>query len=216
MSKIHQLEESVFAIPTVELWNLLAYKKTGLIKANHHVLEKLFQHGLFRSRSELEEDPAFKQIIPYAMITNNESLYLFKRLPGQTETRLHQKFSIGVGGHMGPGRIKELNEQYIIDELKRELFEEVSLTDTCILEKIIFAGFINDDSIEVGRVHIGLLFNIEVSNKGIAINETDKMTASWIEKADIPNYYARLETWSRIAIDHFFEGDGDDNIDPAS
>ena len=65
---MNNMEELVFAFPTDELWKLLPYKEQGLIKGNSDVLKRIVQNGLFRKRSELEEDPSFKQIIPYAVI----------------------------------------------------------------------------------------------------------------------------------------------------
>jgi predicted NUDIX family phosphoesterase len=197
------LEESVFAVPTAIIWKLLTYKETGLIKGNGDILYRIVQHGLFLKRSELEEDPSFKQIIPYAIISNNESFYLFTRTSGQTEKRLHNKLHLGVGGHMNPGSLTEAGEGYLVSELKRELFEEVKLLDGCKIEDIEFIGFINDDSIPVGRVHIGLLYNIRVSNKDVVVNETDKMSARWIDKAGMVEYHEEMETWSRIAFDHY-------------
>jgi predicted NUDIX family phosphoesterase len=199
------LEELVFAIPTDDLWKLLSYKETGLIKGDSYVLNRIVKNGLFRKRSELEEDPSFKQIIPYAIISNKESVYLFKRTSKQTEKRLHNKLHLGVGGHVNPGRSDEPDEQYLINELKRELYEEVKLLHDCLIEDIEFIGFINDDSISVGSVHIGLLYNIKVSNKEVIINETDKMTADWIERTDLVKYYEEMETWTKIAIDYYIK-----------
>ena len=207
------LEELVFAIPTDDLWKLLPYKELGLIKSDNHILNRIVQHGLFRKRSKLEEDPSYKQIIPYAIISKTEqeqngvrqsqSFYLFKRTSGQREKRLHNKLHLGVGGHVNPGRSNELDAQYLINELNRELLEEVKLLNGCLIEDIEFIGFINDDTISVSRVHIGLLYNIHVSNKDIVVNETDKMTASWINKTDIAKYYEEMETWTKIAVDHY-------------
>ena len=199
------LEELVFAVPTDVLWQLLTYKETGLIKGNSDVLKKIVQKGLFRKRSELEEDPSFKQIIPYAIISNKGSFFLFTRTSGQTEQRLHNKLHLGVGGHMNPGSSTEPGEQYLIDELKREFFEEVKLSNGCVIEDIEFVGFINDDSIPVGRVHIGLLYDIHISNKHIVINETEKMTAGWIDKTGLFEYYEEIETWSKIAMDYYIK-----------
>ena len=209
------MEELVFALPTDELWKLITYKKEGLIKGNSEVLERILQNGLFRKRSELEEDPSFKQIIPYAIISNKEtersgvrqsqSFCLFKRTSGQTEKRLHNKFTLGVGGHMNPGNSKESKEQYLINELKRELFEEVKLLNGCIIEDIEFIGFINDDTISVGSVHIGLLYNIHVSNKDVVINETDKMTVDWIDKPDLAEFYEEMESWTKITFDYYIK-----------
>ena len=207
------MEELVFALPTEELWNLLTYKEQGLIYGKSDSLKMIVQKGLFRKRSELEEDPSFKQVIPYAVISNNEpersgvrqsqSFYLFKRTSGQTEKRLHNKYSLGVGGHMNSGNSKESSEQYLINELKRELFEEVRLLNGCLIEDIEFIGFINDDTIPVGRVHIGLLYNVRVSNKNVVINETDRMTADWIDKPVLAEFYEGMETWTKIIYDYY-------------
>ena len=199
------LEELVLAIPTNDLWKLLTYIEKGLIKENNDVLNRVVQNGLFYKRRVLEEDPSFKQIIPYAIISNKESFYLFKRTSRQTENRLHNKLHLGVGGHMNPGSSKDLNEQYLISELKRELFEEVKLLNGCLIEDIEFIGFINDDSITVGSVHIGLLFNITLSNKDVVINETDKMSADWVDKTDLVEFYEEMETWTKIAIDYYIK-----------
>ena len=199
------LEELVLAIPTNDLWKLLTYIEKGLIKENNDVLNRVVQNGLFYKRSVLEEDPSFKQIIPYAIISNKESFCLFKRTSKQTEKRLHNKFTLGVGGHMNPGNLKESKEQYLINELKRELFEEVRLLKGCFVEDIEFIGFINDDTISVGSVHIGLLYIIHVSNKDIVVNETDKMTADWIDKPDLAEFYEGMETWTKIAFDYYIK-----------
>ncbi len=199
------MEEKVFAFPTERLWKLLPYKRKDLIKGYSEVLKSIVENGLFLRRSELEEDPSFKQIIPYAIISNDNSFYLFRRASVQTEKRLHNKYSLGVGGHMNPGSFIEPKEQYLIDELRRELFEEVRLQNGCLIEDIEFIGFINDDTIPVGRVHIGLLYNIHVSNKDLSINEIDKMTANWIDKSELADFYNGMESWSKIAFDFYFK-----------
>ncbi len=209
------MDELVFAIPTVELWDLMTYKEKGLIPGNSDVLKRIVQNGLFRKRNELEEDPSFKQIIPYAIISYKEPersgvrrsqfFYLFKRTSKQTEKRLHNQLTLGVGGHMNPRNSMEPKEQYLIDELKRELFEEVKLLNACLIEDIEFIGFINDDTIPVGSVHIGLLYNIHVSNKDLYINETDKMTADWIEKHNLAEFYEGMETWTKITFDYYIK-----------
>jgi predicted NUDIX family phosphoesterase len=199
------LDELVFAIPTIELWDIITYKEQGLIHGNSDVLKWIVQNGVFRKRSELEEDPSFKQIIPYAIISCKDSFYLFKRTSKQTEKRLHNQLTLGVGGHMNPRNSMEPKEQYLINELKREFFEEVKLLNACIIKDIKFIGFINDDTIPVGRVHIGLLYHIHVSNKDVYINEPDKMTADWIEKSNLAEFYEGMETWTKIAFDCYIK-----------
>jgi len=214
------LEELVFAVPTEVLWELLTYKKTGLIHGDNELLDRIIRNGLFRERGGLEADPSFKQLITYAIISYKEpethtvrdklrgarrsqSFLLFKRTSGQAEKRLHNKFHLGAGGHMNPGTINEPTVLYLINELKRELFEEVKFSNGCLIEDIEFIGFINDDSIPVGTVHLGLLFDIHVSGKDVFINETDKMTAKWVDKTELIDYYEEMETWTKIAVDFY-------------
>ena len=202
---MNNIDELVFALPTDGLWKLIPYTEKGLIRENSEILKTFARNGLFRKRSELEEDPSFKQIIPYAVISSRESFYLFKRSSGQREKRLHNKFTLGAGGHMNPIGSAVSKEQYFNDELKRELFEEVRLLNGCLIEDIEFIGFINDDTIPVGRAHIGLLYNVHVSNKKICIKETDKMTAEWVDKAGLNEFYEGLETWSKIVFDSYIQ-----------
>lgn len=213
--KTDVLDELVFAIPAAELWKLLTFKEPDLIMGHNEVLKVIVQKGLFRERKKLEEDPSFKQIIPYAVISYKEPehngvrgsqfFYLFRRGSGQTERRLRNLYSMGVGGHMNPAASVKPEEQYLIDELKREFFEEVRLSNDCFIEDIEFIGFIYDDSIPVSRVHLGLLYNIRVSGKDIQVYETDKMTASWVEKSGLVEFYEGMETWTRIIYDCYIK-----------
>jgi predicted NUDIX family phosphoesterase len=197
------MDELVFAFPTTKLWELLTYNKQGFIHDNSNALKTIVRSGLFRKRDELEEDLSFKQIIPYGVISCKDSYYLFKRTGGQTDKRLPNLFFLGVGGHMNPGKTTDPEELYLIDELKRELFEEVRLTNGCQIEEIEFIGFINDDTIQVGRFHIGLLYHIHVSNKELYINETDKLTAEWVDKSRLAEFYEGMETWTKIVFDFY-------------
>lgn len=209
------MDELVFAISTTGLWDLLAYKEQGLIIGHSEVLKIIVQKGLFRERNKLEEDPSFKQIIPYAVISYKEPeysgvrgsqyFYLFRRGSGQTEKRLQNLYSMGLGGHMNPAISVKSEEEYLIDELKREFFEEVRLSNGCFIEDIDFIGFINDDSIPVSRVHLGLLYNISVSGKDIHVYETDKMTAEWVEKSSLAEFYEGMETWTKIIFDCYIK-----------
>ena len=106
---------------------------------------------------------------------------------------------------MNPDDSMESKEQYLIDELKRELYEEVKLLNGCLIEAIEFIGFINDDTIPVGTFHIGLLYNIHVSNKEVYINEMDKMTAAWKDKSCLAEFYEEMETWTQIIFDFYIQ-----------
>lgn len=190
--------EQILAIPTENVWNILNYQEKGVIKAlGVDIMDKLLLHGVFRPRNILEEDPSYKQIIPYAVICYGNEVYMFRRLNKQTEARLHNKCSLGVGGHMNPYGDK-INTDYLHHELEREMHEEVKLGEGCEIVDMKPVGFINDDLSEVGKVHLGVLYHITVSNNHIEINETEKMTGEWVTISDLAKYYSNMETWSQL------------------
>ena len=51
----------------------------------------------FRPRDQMENDPSFKQLIPYCLFRYGDQLFHYKRGKLQGEGRLHSKRSIGVG-----------------------------------------------------------------------------------------------------------------------
>lgn len=193
--------ELTLAIPTLNVWQVLNYMENAVIKVNDDdIMCKLLSNGLFKSRNELENDPSYKQIIPYAIICCNDMLYMFHRTKKQTETRLHNLYSLGVGGHMNPWG-ESIDVDYMNHELKRELNEEVIVHKDCNIKDIRPIGFINDDTNEVGKVHLGVLYHIKLSNMHIEINEKEKMTGQWIKITELKNYYSQMESWSKIYCD---------------
>ena len=190
--------EQILAIPTENVWNILNYQEKGVIKAlDVDIMDKLLLHGVFRPRNILEEDPSYKQIIPYAVICYGNEVYMFRRLNKQTEARLHNKCSLGVGGHMNPYGDK-IDIDYLHHELEREMHEEVKLGEGCEIVDMKPVSFINDDLSEVGKVHLGVLYHITVSNNHIEINETEKMTGEWVAISNLTKYYSNMETWSQL------------------
>lgn len=193
--------ELILAVPTDKVWKVLKYKANAVIEiANITDMELLLAHGIFEHRNILEEDATHKQIIPYAIICCDDKIYLFQRTKKQTETRLHNLYSLGVGGHMNPFGDK-IDIKYLHHELEREMNEEVFIHEDCKIKDITPIGFINDDTNDVGRVHLGVLFHIHLNNTNIEINEKDKMTGKWIDKKDLRDFYDQMESWSKIYCD---------------
>lgn len=193
--------ELTLAIPTDHVWNILDYVKNGVIKiSNSKIIDQLLVKGLFRHRNELEDDSLYKQLIPYAVICYKDMIYMFHRTKKQTETRLHNMYSLGVGGHMNPWG-ESINIKYMHHELTRELNEEVQLYDNCKIESIVPIGLINDDTNDVGKVHLGVLYQIHLNCMDLEINEKEKMTGQWINISELKAYYSEMESWSKIYID---------------
>lgn len=151
-------------------------------------------------RGDAEENNKFKQPIPYGIIKRGNEIFVYKRLSGGGETRLHEKTSIGVGGHMND--IEDcLSLQHLIAEnLLREITEEIEIkSDSCDLEVI---GLINDDLDEVGEVHIGVLSVIHIpEGTEVKVKETDQLEGYFltVEQLNSPKHFETLENWSKIA-----------------
>src|SRR4051795_4496358 len=61
------------------------------------------ERGRYEPRSAMEVDPSFKQIIPYLVLRDGERYFLMRRTKAGGDARLHDRWSIGVGGHLNPG-----------------------------------------------------------------------------------------------------------------
>lgn len=150
-------------------------------------------------RGDAEEDQLYKQPIPYCVIRRGNEIFLYKRLSGGGETRLHDKLSIGAGGHMNS--IPDLTFDEVLKEnLDRELEEELLITtDNRTFTTI---GFINDDVNEVGKVHIGLMVILDIDATGdVEVRETEQLEGEWITVDGLveSSVYDKLESWSQIA-----------------
>ena len=167
------------------------------------VLQGIRAYAYFIDRPKAENDSSLKQIIPYMLITCWDNIFLLQRYTSQTESRLHNKYSIGVGGHINPIK-KSLNVPRDIIEkaLERELNEELSVKDT---GKPQLIGYLNDDSNSVGSVHFGMIYQLEVKDKKlVTVSEKDLMAGRFITSHRLGDYYDRMETWSQILTKELF------------
>src|SRR5581483_8303810 len=164
--------------------------------------------GVFMDRPAAEIDPSFKQIIPYAVVRHGHSYFLLRRKSAQNEHRLHDKFSIGVGGHINPSEASGAGD-VIHEGLNRELNEELDIAGEFSAR---FIGLINDDTTDVGRVHIGLLYEIDASSPAITVRETHKMEGSWAEIGVLEEKYPLLETWSQIVFDSYLRANVESDL----
>jgi len=152
-------------------------------------------------RGNAEEDPTFKQPIPYCVIRKGHQVYVYERLKGGGETRLHNQLSLGVGGHINPTEHPTF-EETMQENLLRELEEELDIKAS--QKKFTTIGFINDDQNEVGRVHIGLLVIMDVDDEAtVSVRETDQLKGEWMSLGQLitPDTYERLESWSKFVVD---------------
>jgi predicted NUDIX family phosphoesterase len=165
------------------------------------VFDKILNNQMFMVRNDAEYNFDHKQVIPYVVIRNGNNYLLLQRLSKQTEKRLHNKYSLGIGGHINPASsIQEDN--IILNGLYRELNEEVAVGDASGLH---FVGIINDERNDVSRVHLGLLYVLDVLSSEYRVLETEKMTATWVSEQELEKHYDALETWSQIVYDQYIK-----------
>jgi len=176
------------------------------------LLQNIHRFAYFINRPDAENNPALKQIIPYLVITHRDSgllenrIFLVQRLAGQTEKRLHNKYSIGIGGHINPVISSEGKEVTAIPDiiksgLERELHEELQVTASYQYK---LAGYLNDDSNSVGQVHLGLVYQVLVDDaQGVSVLEKDLMVGKFETISEIEKQFSLLETWSQIVFKDF-------------
>ena len=156
------------------------------------LLETVSGQHFFIDRPTAERSPEYKQIIPYVLIRHGDSWFLLQRTQKQTEERLHHKLSLGIGGHINP------DTPDLLDGLQKELEEEVNVEGDY---ELTFAGILNDDTTEVGQVHLGAVFVLETAEPRVTVRETDKMSGRWVRREELAAHRDLMETWSQIAYD---------------
>ena len=186
------VNENIFVLPREAAWPL----GNGFFPLPEGLLEGLEHHGRFMDRALAEQDPAFKQIIPYVMVEHGGQVLSYRRTSRSGEERLRHKCSIGFGGHINDTDQRP-GTNILYTGLMREINEEIFLPT---LTEIRLAGCINDDSNPVGRVHLGLLFRARLATPAFTINEPDKLVAQWSSLAELDALRADMETWSQLAL----------------
>lgn len=108
--------------------------------------------------------------------------------------------SIGVGGHINPIVGMDTFSALFMENLGRELEEEFDIQSDFM--NVHIKGYVNGDSDEVGRVHIGVLADVVLAP---TVRETEQLHVFWItsNKLKRPEMYNRLENWSKIYVDMY-------------
>lgn len=189
--------EHVLVAPARELAPFL--KAKGLITGvESGVLDVIDKSSSFIPRDKAEDDPGFRQIIPYVVIRRGDEVFALKRLNKGGEVRLHGLLSLGIGGHINP-ESDGAGLSALMAGLERELHEEVYISSEG--EKTLI-GVINDDTNSVGSVHLGLLYMMRVHAAAqVRILETDKLEGFWAGVEELPGLAPGMETWSQLILD---------------
>jgi predicted NUDIX family phosphoesterase len=166
---------------------------TGVLRSDLvDALAVVEREGRFVRRADAEDDRTLKQVIPYLVLRDGERWFLMRRTQAGGDARLHNRGSIGVGGHLNPG------DGDVAGGLRREWHEEV---EADFLPEFAPIGLLNDDTTAVGAVHVGLVFTADAAGRPVAIRETDKLAGGFATSEEVAAVRDGLETWSRLAFD---------------
>ena len=185
------LSEQVLVVPREavvpgEGW--LGVRRDGVAAA----LAAVAREGRFVLRSTAEVDSTLKQVIPYLVLRDGQRWFLMRRTKAGADARLHDRWSIGVGGHLNPG------DGDVPGGLRREWSEEL-VAD--FVPDFTPVGLLNDDTTPVGAVHIGIVYVADAAGRPVEIRETEKLVGTFVTTADVAAVRDSMETWSRLVFD---------------
>jgi predicted NUDIX family phosphoesterase len=183
--------ELVYVVPRADVLGSGAWHGVRTADTDAFV-DLVATRGRFEPRAAMESDPSFKQIIPYLVLRDGLRYFLMRRTRAGGDARLHEAWSIGVGGHVNPG------DRDLAGGLLREWHEEL-VAD--FVPEFRLVGLLNDDTTDVGRVHLGAIYLADAAGQSVAIRETDKLTGGFASPSQVEEVADRLETWSRLAFE---------------
>ena len=183
--------------------------QTGFYPGDAESINALFNKKVWAGpRGLLENDPTFRQIIPYVIITQGDKYVTYVRGGEGGEARLHGKMSIGLGGHidaMDTVHSGPTGQEYfdfgetVLEAASREIMEEVSLMRS--FDDFNLVGLLIDNENEVGKVHLGVVMIIDETGNDIQSNEDAITKVEYLTKEELLANADRLEGWTRIFLE---------------
>jgi predicted NUDIX family phosphoesterase len=149
-----------------------------------------------------EDHWGFKQIIPY-LVLKYEGLYFnFARTKTGGETRLFDKRSMGVGGHINDTDLQTDHPDLTtyMTGLRRELSEEVNIhSETPPYFEL--TGILNDDESPLGRVHFGVVYTVHIDTDNVELLEDSAADPRFSTKEELMRDLSSYETWGKAVIE---------------
>jgi predicted NUDIX family phosphoesterase len=157
-------------------------------------------NNFFLRRAQAEKDPTHKQIIPYVLLAQGDRVLFYVRGKKAGEQRLVAKGSIGIGGHMNESdeSLFALDQAAYRAGVEREVAEEISI-NTKFEDRIV--ALLNDDSTEVGQVHLGIVHVFKLAEPKVEKREAMITNVAFLGKEELTARRESLETWSQICLD---------------
>ena len=204
-----KVDERVLVVPSSELDRLGRFQ--GFSAEADRYMKALLVPELmqYRPRSQVEDDPGYKQIIPYVVFRCADAVFCYLRGKSQGEARLHRLRSLGVGGHVSEEDAQGgKNLDAYESAMRRELDEEVVVASPGRISRV---GLINDDSTPVGQVHLGVVHLFDLERPQVTAREEGLVESGFVPLATVKTIRHEFETWSQICIDAVLKK-GDANL----
>lgn len=192
-------EEQVLVVPRQTLGPFIDFR--GFRDLSSPPPHDWLQYAGFKPRPAMETDAAYKQLIPYIILHSKDQVFRYRRTQKGGESRLHDLYSIGVGGHINPedGMDAAPSSQWLEQAALRELNEEMDLKQNPSLQCI---GFLNDDEVTVGVYHLGIVYEAHFPEPDLQLGEDALAAGEWLPVERL-NDGAEYETWSQFVIDYY-------------
>ena len=157
-------------------------------------LKRIQEKQEFMPRTIAETSFDYKQIIPYLVFQHQDTLFVMQRKGTASEQRLANKYSLGIGGHL---REEDITGKTLFDWARREFEEEVNYSGSLDITPL---GVLNDDSNDVGKVHIGFVFLLKGDSANISI-KSELQSGELLSFEECKTKYHAMETWSQFVFD---------------
>jgi len=186
-------DESILVVKRDYLFGVQAWH--GMRKPNDDsFIKTVLLKKEFLPRSLMEYDFSYKQIIPYLVFRFEDTYFFMQRKSKASESRLRSKYSFGIGGHI---RQEDITDADIVSWARREFYEEVDYKGDFQVE---FLGILNDDSNDVGKVHVGFVYLLHGDSNDISVKD-ELQSGRLLTLDNCSHYYEQMESWSQMVFD---------------
>ncbi len=193
-------EEQILVVRR-ELFDRLGSFQGLCPKVDHYLQAMLLkENNFFVPRPAAEDDPSLKQLIPYAVFRHGGKILHYTRGAKSGEKRLVAKGSIGIGGHINDTdeSLFSFDQSAYHNAVRREIAEELRISGG-FAERAV--ALLNDDSTEVGRVHLGVVHLVDLETPEVRAGEKAIAELGFATRDELLARRDSLETWSQIVLD---------------
>ncbi len=170
------------------------------LSAGKKIARSLLSDCFSMKRRLAEEDFTVVQLVSFYIVRYESRILTYKRTKRLPESRLHGYYSLGFGGHLNPDDVPPLfnfiDPQQALLLILRELKEELILKKQPIIK---FRGLLYDDSREVSKQHLGLVYDVFLKSPEYEIGERGfLMDAKYETLSEILDRIEDFENWSAL------------------